>query len=372
MKKILFLISDTGGGHRAAARAIEEAVEYLHPGQYESVIVDVVKEHMIWPIRLVPDTYGWITGPGRLLWAMMWKATAHHQMQRWLFACCSPFVKNSVAGYIRTLQPDLAVSVHPLMNHLGVKWLESAGLRIPLVTVVTDMVSLHPSWICPEVDHCIVPTREAWKRAIRYGMPKEKLAVHGQPVGLKFARLSGDKKTNKQQLGIDPRRPTILMVGGGEGQRQMYRIARRIAISIGQGQLLIVAGRNSRLKKRLEEVSWEIPTRVFGFVDNMPELMGAADLLITKAGPGTISEAFISGLPLLVSGFIPGQEEGNVVYVRENKAGVYAPSVKDLIAIIHDWVTAGNPVIKELARNAAMLARPNASLDIASDICRFA
>lgn len=372
MKKILFLISDTGGGHRAAARAIEEAIEYLHPGQYESIIVDVWKEHMVWPIRLVPDTYAWITGPGRLLWALLWKVSSYHRMQRLLFDCCTPLVKDSVARYISNQQPDLAVSVHPLMNHLGVIWLETAGLRIPLITVVTDMVSFHPSWICPEVDHCIVPTREAWQRAVRYGMPKEKLAVHGQPVGLKFARFSGDKQASKRRLGIDPLRPAILMVGGGEGQGQMYRIARRIAASIDQGQLLIVAGRNRRLQQRLEQVNWEIPTRVFGFVDNMPELMAAADLLITKAGPGTISEAFISGLPLLLNDFIPGQEAGNVLYVLDNGAGAYAPRTRDIIAIIRDWMAGGSQVVQELARNASGLARPNASLDIATDICRFA
>ena len=370
-KKILFLMSDTGGGHRASAQAIEEAIEYLYPDCYEMIIEDVWKHHMPWPVRLMPDTYGWITGPGKPLWAMLWKATSYRSLQTAMFAAFSPVVKNSVAAYIASVRPDLCVSVHPLMNHLGLKWLEHADLDIPFITVVTDMVSFHPSWICPQVDRCLVPTTEARERAIRYGMPPEKLAVHGQPVGLKFARLSGDKQQHKKKLGIDAVLPTVLLVGGGEGYGQMYRIARRIAGTLSGGQLLIVAGRNRKLKRKLDLVDWKIPTRVYGFVDNMPELMGAADVLITKAGPGTISEAFISGLPPILSGYIPGQETGNVAYVKEYRAGAYARTAKGISRTVREWVDGSNPILQELTRNAACLARPNAAIDIASDICRF-
>ena len=370
-KKILFLLSDTGGGHRASAMAISEAIEALHPGQYESIIEDVWKRHMPYPINRFPDTYGWITGPGMPIWALIWKLTYYRKMQRLVFASVAPLVKNSVTAFMRKQQPDLVVSVHPLMNHLGLQWRESAGLNVPFITVVTDMVTLHSSWICPEVDRCLVPTEKARDLALELGMPREKLAVHGQPVGLKFNEVSGDKRTHRLRLGIDPDKPAILIVGGGEGTGQIYRIARSIAKTIPKGQLLVVTGRNQRLKARLDAVSWDIPTRVYGFVDNMPELMGAADLLVTKAGPGTISEAFIAGLPLILSGYIRGQEAGNVAYVREHKAGAYARTTRGLTALARDWMDANNPILQELARNASCLARPNASLDIATDICKL-
>lgn len=364
-------MSDTGGGHRASAQAIEEAIEYLYPNRYETIIEDIWKHHMPWPIRLMPDTYGWITGPGKPLWAMLWKATSYRCLQTMMFSVFSPIVKNSVASYISSVQPDLCVSVHPLMNHLGLKWLQRAALDIPFITVVTDMVSFHPSWICPQVDRCLVPTEEARKRAIRYGMPPYKLAVHGQPVALKFTHLKGNKNRYKKLLNIETDLPTILLVGGGEGYGQMYRIARKVAATLSQGQLLIVTGRNRKLKKKLDQVDWRIPTKVYGFVDNMPELMGAADILITKAGPGTISEAFISGLPPILSGYIPGQESGNVRYVKINRAGTYARTSRGISTRVQEWVDGSSPILQELTRNASRLARPNASLDIASDICRF-
>lgn len=370
-KKILFLLSDTGAGHRASAMAIGEAVDTLYPGQYELVMEDVWKRHMPFPINRFPDTYSWIIGPGMPLWILLWKLSDYRSVQRLLFAAVAPLVQDAVAAYLRDQQPDVVVSVHPLMNHLGLQWCKAADLHVPFITVVTDMVSLHSSWICPGVDRCLVPTEKARDLALALGMPAEKLEVHGQPVGLKFRHISGDKHKNRQRLGIDPDRPAILIVGGGEGSGRIDRIARGIAKTVPAGQMLVVTGRNQRLRARMETESWAIPTRIYGFVDNMPELMGAADLLVTKAGPGTISEAFITGLPLVLSGYIRGQESGNVDYVREHGAGAYAATTRGLTALIQDWLEAGNPLLQELARNASRLARPNASLDIARDICTF-
>ena len=351
--------------------AISEAVAALYPGQYETVIEDVWKRRMPFPNNRFPDAYSWITGPGMPLWALMWKLSYYRTIQRLLFASVAPLMKQPVTAYLRRQQPDLVVCVHPLMNHLGLQWLKSAGLDVPFITVVTDMVTVHSSWICPEVDRCLVSTEEARELALQLGMPEDKLAVHGQPVSLKFNKIGNDKQENRQRLGLNPDMPAILIVGGGEGTGQIYRIARSIAKSIPYGQMLVVTGRNQRLKARMEAVSWDIPTHIYGFVDNMPELMGAADLLVTKAGPGTISEAFIAGLPLILSGYIRGQETGNVAYVKEHRAGAYAGTPQRLGALVRDWLDVNNPILQELARNASCLARPNASLDIATDICRL-
>lgn len=370
-KRILFLMSDTGGGHRASAQAIKEAIEYLHPDRYDIIIEDIWKNHMPWPLNGIPDGYGWMTGPGLPLWQALWRVSNFPRLQRYGFAAIAPLVTGSVAGYLKTVRPDLVVSVHPLMNHLGLTWLRAAGLRVPFITIVTDLVTFHPAWICPEVTHCIVPTEPARQRAIRYGMPAEKLAVYGQPVSLKFAHLQGNKRTLRQQLGLEVDRSTVLIAGGGEGFGQVYDIVQQLAQTVPQAQLLIVTGRNHALKQKLEAASWTIPIHVYGFVDNMPELMRAADVLITKAGPGTISEAFIAGLPPVISGYIPGQETGNVTYVQEHGAGTYADTPTAIAQIVQAWLNPYNPVQYQMAENAARLARPQASLQIATDLCQY-
>lgn len=365
-------MSDTGGGHRAAAQAIDEAIHHLHPNVYDTIIEDIWKDHTPWPVNKIPDAYPWMTGTGMPMWKLMWLMSTTVKPHRLMFKSVSPMLKRKFVRYYCEANPDVIVSVHPLMNHLGVKMRDKAGLsHIPFLTTVTDMVSLHPAWVCPDVDRCTVPTEPARDLAIKWGLSPEKVIVTGQPVSLKFAAKIGDKAEARRKLGLHPDKRTVLIVGGGEGFGRVFDIARAVAKCAPQGQMMVVSGRNSALQKKLEGVNWEIPTKIYGFVTNMPELMGAADMLVTKAGPGTISEAFIANLPVIISGYIPGQETGNVAYVQEHQAGVLAEAPQDIARLVQEWMDPDNSVLQQMARNAAKLARPEAALTIAAQICNL-
>ena len=301
-KRILFLMSDTGGGHRAAAKAIEEAIHHLSPHTYNTFIEDFWRFHTPWPLNKIPATYPWFTGPGLPLWKLMWFGSARLRTHKIFFPGISPVLRRHGVRYLSQIKPDIVVSVHPFMNHFGVNWLRRTNLNVPFVTVVTDLVSVHPLWICPGVTRCIVPTNAAKTVAVQSGLSSEKIVVCGQPVSLKFATASQNKQAARQQLNLHPTRKTVLLLGGGEGFGRVFDIARTLAQNVPQAQLVVVAGRNHLLKKSLKAVPWEIPTQVHGFVHNMPDFMCAADVLVTKAGPGTISEAFTLGLPLIISG----------------------------------------------------------------------
>ncbi|MCA9959131.1 MAG: glycosyltransferase [Anaerolineales bacterium] len=368
-KKILILMSDTGGGHRAAAQAIEEAIHHLCPNQFEVVIEDIWIDHTRWPLNRLPNAYPWLSDSGTRWWLLIWNASKRRRLRHSVLRTANLLVQRKIVRLLNELQPDIVVSVHPAMTYLAARWVEHAHINAPFYTVVTDMVTVHPAWVYPEVAGCMVSTPPARDQAIAYGISPDKVAVCGQPVGLKFARLAGEKQELRQQLNMDRTRPAVLIVGGGEGIGRVYDIAREIAQRVPQAQLIVVAGRNKELKQRLENVAWEIPAHIFGFVHNMPELMGAADILITKGGPGTISEAFIAGLPVIISGYIPGQEAGNVQYVLENEAGAYATEPTEIATLVHDWLTPGNETLTRMMQNAARLARPNASLEIARHIC---
>lgn len=158
---------------------------------------------------------------------------------------------------------------------------------------------------------------------------------------------------------------------GGKGFGQVYDIVRQLAQSVPQAQLLVVTGRNHALKQKLEAEAWAIPTHLCGFVGNMPELMRAADVLITKAGPGTLSEALIAGLPPVISGYIPGQETGNVTCIQEHAAGAYAETPAAIAQIVRAWLNPHNSTLSRMAKNAACLAHPQASLRIAPDLCQY-
>jgi 1,2-diacylglycerol 3-beta-galactosyltransferase len=277
-----------------------------------------------------------------------------------------PFFRGSIGRIYADERPDLVLSVHSMVNHVPLRVLRrQVGSHVPFVTMVTDMVTVHPSWCCPEVDYCMVPTEEARRAAIRFGMRAESVEVVGQPVSLSFASRVGAKGEVRARLDLDLARPCVLVVGGGDGVGPIYETTRAIANMVPDAQMVVVCGHNDGLRQQLDSVNWEIPTKICGFVDNMPELMSASDLLVTKAGPGTLAEAWIAGLPVIVSSYTPGQETANVQYVVDHEAGTFVREPDEVARVVREWLQPGNPDLKRVVANAAALARPDASMVVA-------
>jgi 1,2-diacylglycerol 3-beta-galactosyltransferase len=193
------------------------------------------------------------------------------------------------------------------------------------------------------------------------------LKIIGLPVADRFCKPVGEKKAIKEELGWPKDKVVILLIGGGEGMGPLEEIAKKINDSNLDVALVVITGRNKKLKEKLENTKWSIPVHIYGFVKNMPDFMRASDILLTKAGPGTISEALIAGLPIILYHRISGQEEGNVSYVIDEGAGVWAPEIDDIIETLRFWIE--NPSKRqEAVDNAKRLARPNASREIAREI----
>ena len=205
----------------------------------------------------------------------------------------------------------------------------------------------------------------AREKGLRFGMPAEKMRVVGEPVSLKFIDGVSGQLEARAKLGLAPNLPTLLLVGGGEGMGKLYAIARAIDQAKLPAQLVVIAGRNELLRQRLESVPWQMPVRVEGFVRNMPDWMYAADVIITKAGPGTISEAMACGLPILLSGFLPGQETGNVTFVEQNGIGILQKEPAAIARTLGEWLAPGNDTLARLAMRSHKLSRPRAALEIA-------
>lgn len=368
MKKILILMITGGGGHRAAASAVSGALCHLYGDEVHASIVDVSKTGRRSPVGFMDGLYQWLANRGLWLWKLLWWTDDRPWIPRVGARLLTPVFGPWIGKILAAEAPDLVVAVHGFVNHIPVRVLHRQRPEVPFVTVVTDMVTAHPVWFCPDVDRCLVPTEAVRERALRYGMPAERVEVVGQPVDIRFLGLPQDKAALRTNLGLDPQRPCVLVVGGGDGIGPIYEVARALANGVPGIQLIVVTGRNERLRKRLEEYTWEVPTRIYGFVQNIPDLMAASDLLVTKAGPGTLAEAFIAGLPSLIFGFVPGQEEGNIRYVQEHSAGAYAPDPDEVARLARDWLRPGNPELARIVANARSLACPEAALTIAKEL----
>jgi 1,2-diacylglycerol 3-beta-galactosyltransferase len=275
-----------------------------------------------------------------------------------------PYIRWGLQRLVREHPCSLIVSVHQLPNAPMARAIANSGKKIPFVTVVTDLVSTHAAWYTPKADKVIVPTNVAYRRAISMGIPPEHMEVVGLPVADRFCAPVGDRAEIRQRLGWKQNKTTVLLVGGGEGMGPLEPTAKAINEANLPIQLVIIAGRNKKLKDKLEKIPWQIPVKIYGFVTEMPDFMRGADILVTKAGPGTISEAFIAGLPMILYSRLPGQEDGNVGYVVSNGAGIWAPRPQLVVNAIRDWLR--NPSHHEQASKACLrLARPCAARDIA-------
>jgi 1,2-diacylglycerol 3-beta-galactosyltransferase len=359
--QILFLFSDTGGGHRSATEAIVEALQLEFDDQVNSQMVDIFLDIAPRPLNYLPKWYPYMV---RLpeVWGFNYRISNGSRRAKLIVESAYPYVRRSLHKVINQYSADMIVSLHPLAND---PFLHALGKHHPpFITVVTDLVTTHALWYHKGVDLCLVPTEAAYQRALLTGLKTEQVKVVGLPVADRFCQPIGDKKALRQQLGWPQERLVVLLVGGGEGMGPLEKTAAAIADANLPISLVIIAGRNVELKERLEARQWPMKTIIYGFVHKMPDFMRAADILVTKAGPSTITEALNAGLPMILYSRLPGQEDGNVDYVISEGVGVWAPKTSYIVSALQAWIT--HPKQLELAAEACcQAARPEAAREIA-------
>lgn len=370
-KRIVFLMSDTGGGHRSAAEAIEQALKIRYGAEnMEVTLVDVFRACR-WPLNKMPEFYPWLIKRSARLWGLGYHIANTRPMyavnKRMMYRSNRERLREVVLKY----PADVVVSVHSIITPPMMYAYQTFDTRPPVITVVTDLVSTPRYWYDKRVDFTFLPTQAAYDRGIKDGMNPSTMEVVGLPVHPHFSQLR-DRAVIRQEHGWDQTLPTILMVAGGDGVGTLQDTARAIDALKLRCQLVIITGRNSALKERLEGMKWNQPTHVYGFARDMHDKMTASDILVTKAGPATISEAFITGLPVILSGRIPGQEEGNVWHVVDNNAGVYANAPQKVAQTVAEWLADDGAKLAERKANASKLANPEAVWKIAEAVWEYA
>ena len=372
-KRILFLISDTGGGHRAGALAIGAALDELGgPERFEWKIEDI-GNHCSFPLSQLGPAYSAALRFAPPVYGALFYATNGRRRFRGLVRVCEPLYRERLREVFQSYRPDVIVSVHPLLNHASSRARSDAGLHVPLITVVTDLGRVHESWLSPRVDAVVVPAREVLHRALERGIPRDRLFQLGHPVHPSFEEVTASRDDIRKRLGIDKDVTVALLMAGGEGGGKLFPTTLALARSRMPLHLVVVCGRNAPLQRRLEELAPTLPTpiTVLGFRDDIPELMRASDLLVTKAGPGAIAESSVSELPVVIYDYIPGQERGNVQYVRSNGIGIVALTTSQVVAAVRRIVD--NPALREqMRRRQAELAPRGAARRIAELIARTA
>jgi 1,2-diacylglycerol 3-beta-galactosyltransferase len=431
----LFLSADTGGGHRASAESLAKQFLIHYPGSTYDLL-DVWSEDGVWPYRTLVGSYQHLSAHPN-----QWRFLYHLSNTRPWELCmdihsnliCGRKLKKRIASY----QPDVIVSVHPAMNYVPLRQVKvlskKAGKHIPFFTVVTDLASGHATWFQKNVDKLYLASDQLKGKALRRGgTPEENIVMTGLPIRYDFAveaeklgdRTSAEGKEYqaavRQELGIDPKKPMVMLMGGGEGVGSLAKIVDELYVSFSKAgvdaTICVVCGRNEKLKKSLEERDWDsvlagehkpkrrvalmqflrhprsrkiqqsfdralaqpegeessnraakVEVVGLGFVTRMAEYMVAADVLVSKAGPGTIAEAAAVGLPVMLTSFLPGQEAGNVDYVLDNDFGDYNLDPVVIAEEVACWLK-DKELMDSMSRKARAVGVPHAAADIVMNI----
>lgn len=375
--RVLVLMSETGGGHRASAQALEAAFEALFPSQTDITTVDYWQDVAGFPFHKFPQQYTY-AAKHPWLWNFLY-AWGKFPPTRFITEMAfSLFCHAKVRRYFERTQPDLIISVHPLVNCLSLSVL--AYMRDlygrptpPFATVVTDLGGAHVTWFDSRADLIYVPSEPLQEMALENGISEERIRLFGLPIRPAFWEETRSRDELRKELGMAVNIPAVLLVGGGDGVGGLETIANAIAARIAEeagtsgGQIVVVCGKNKRLLRRMTARSWPVPVILKGFVNNMSEWMSACDILCSKAGPGTIAEAWIRGLPIILTGFLPGQEEGNVKLVTDSGSGEYHREPEAIAKCAARWVS--DPELRgAIAARATSLGRPSSCKEIAADV----
>ncbi len=368
-RSLLFLIADTGGGHRAAATAVSHYLGRAHPGEFEVEVVDPFASASPRLLGRTAGLYGPLIQRAPWLWGGMFHVTNSRAMVR-VAELVLRSVDPAIERLMTNLDPAAVVSFHPLLNRAAVRARRRLGMRVPLVTAVTDLVDVHAFWASPDVDLVIVPSPGGLDRCRRNRVPADKLVQVGLPVDAGFTDEASDPETRRVrrlQLGLDPDRFTVLVCSGADGSGDIERRARLLAGSGLDISLVVICGRNQRAYNGLNGLHDREGrlVSVHGFVTNMAEWMTAADIVVTKAGPGTIAEALCVGLPLLITWYLPGQERGNMEWLIDTGAGRYVPGDAELIDEVAELAAPGSPALLSMRAAVSHLARPEAAAEVA-------
>jgi 1,2-diacylglycerol 3-beta-galactosyltransferase len=357
---LLFLVADTGGGHRNAARAVGQALDRMYPDRFAPVLCDPLGgPGSARLLRFVTGLYGPATRLAPWLWGAAYQACDSRPAMRVLRRTLLRLADRPTVEAAAVHRPAAIVSFHPLTGSAAIAAAGLGGPAAPVVTVVTDLARMHAAWRHADADVIIAPRhpgRGGW-------------AAAGLPVAREFwgGPLRGSERAIlRRSLGLREEAFLILVTGGGEGSGGIAARTSAILRQFADVDVVAVCGRNQRLQRRLDRLAADYAGRltVTGFTRHMADWLRACDLVVTKAGPGTIAEATCCGVPMLLTSHLPGQETGNTEIVTRAGAGCRARSVRQLLAEV-DSLRRDQGRADAMRAASARLGQPAAAADIA-------
>lgn len=361
MARILLLMSEyTGRGHMSIAEALSEQFERM-----EDITLDMVDAFQFMGKRGVKSSkiYNIVTRRASFAWRAAFSATQNNDF---IPDAMGLLVQKRLVRYVRATKPDLILTVHSMFVGSVLDALERAGLEVPVVCLQADIVNIHSTWCDNRLLCAICPTEETYKRSMEFGMREDKLRLIGFPTRAQFCRSAGAVSGHE----YDPNRPLrCLMTGGGGGAGEIEDYAAALMRDT-DAHLTVVCGSNEKLRERLEvkfAPKYSERMRILGFVSHMSSEYELADVAIMRASPNCMFEAIVMGVPMIITGALPGQERDNPRFAVEHGLGVECYDADKLAECLAD-LTCDNAAKLKAIRSAQVAYR---DLDSARKAAEF-
>jgi processive 1,2-diacylglycerol beta-glucosyltransferase len=355
-------------GHRNAALAIEKAVRILAPNteilninafNYTNPVAEKVTNSIYMSIiKVAPKIWDYLYDNPKI-------AKRVERTKKKIHQANSPKLKKLFDKF----NPDLVICTQAFPCGMVADYKNTYGSNLPLVAVLTDYVP-HSYWIYDEVNCYITPSEDVGVKLVNKGVLVDRVKSFGIPFDPKFSDML-DREKLFRKYKLNPGVPTVLIMGGGQGLGPIKTIVRELERVSSGIQEIVVAGTNKKLYKSLKRKIKKYKNKIllFGYAQQINELMHLADIVVSKPGGVTTSEVLAKGKPMIIIKPLPGQEANNTKYLTEKGAAIKLDKPKKISLIIDDLIS--NPYkLNRLSEAAKKIGKPNSSLDIARFVLR--
>lgn len=360
-RRILILTADAGFGHRSAANAVAEALKEVRGDLCQVDIVNPLEDKRApFFLRDSQSDYDRIVREMPELYRFGYDASSLPAPSAIVESALTVLLFDVMADVLKQYRPDAILATYPLYQS-ALNALFAVNRRfVPLLTVVTDLVTVHRLWFNKDVSTCLVPNDLVWSLAQANGIRYDRIKITGIPVHPTVVREQRAPAEIRAELGWQPDLPTFLAVGSRRVERLMDTL--NVLNHFGQPvQIAVAAGKDHDLYQSLNAMDWHVPVHIYEYASNIPTMMHAADAVICKAGGLIVTESLACGKPLMLVDVIPGQETGNAEYVVSNGAGELVQSPIEALEALSHWLGNGGQILRERARNAQRTGKPRAA-----------
>ena len=351
MKKVLLITGSFGNGHLQVSKNIKETFEKYYADEVEVIETDlflqahpnltpVLKKLYLYSFSYFRDVYGYLYYAGK----------NHSNISAYRY-----FSSEYLKKLVKQAKPDIIVSTFPTPALSLLK-----DKEIPIVNIITDY-HFHKSWLTKGALRYYVATDETEKELMKLNVEKQRVKKFGIPIAEKF-----DKWLQDNKLAINKK--TVLLSAGAFGvSTDFSKLIGKILLKNNDTQIVVICGKNRELKNELEmNYAEQERVKILGYTENMREWMQTADVLITKAGGVTISEALASNIPLILFNPVPGQEMENAIYFKKNGMAKIAENLEEVLDCLEELFFENN--IKKIKYSMTKNYLPHASYNICKDI----